>query len=383
MAIILEAVAANGAVQRVPLSDATTTVAAQPGLRYRLLNDAGGRVSQAALVKRLDGDLLVDGLPEGKILSLEGFFTRCTPQDTCALSMDNIGGAPDETVTPATQPVATLPEGGFLMYASGMTASSVAPAPESEFSYKPFLGVAGGLVIVGGAGGGGGGGSKSSDTTPPDAPTITSGAFTNKTQPVFAGTAEAGTTVTMTLDVGMNGSSDVTYSTSVAANGTWVIDTASATPTTGSLGTIGEGVQILVIARATDSAGNISAPTQGVVQLDTVAPAAPTITSALLTNDATPEIRGAADSGSRVTVALDLDGNGTFDASWVATAVSGVYVVDLGTTPASGTLTGGALANQSRTNLSVTATDSAGNLSPSTAAVLDVDTSRPRRRRSA
>src|SRR5690606_32549468 len=110
MAIILEAVAANGAVQRVPLADAATVVPAQPGLRYRLFNDTGGRVSPAALVKRVDGDLVVEGLADDKSLSLQGFFSRCTPQDPCSMSMENIGGTPEEAVTPATQPVAALPE---------------------------------------------------------------------------------------------------------------------------------------------------------------------------------------------------------------------------------------------------------------------------------
>ena len=135
MAIILEAVAANGAVQRVSLGSGANTVPAQPGLQYRLLNDAGGRVSQAALVKRVDADLVIEGLPGDQSLSLQGFFSQCTPQASCSMSMENIGGEAGEAITPATAPVATLPEGGFLMYASGMTAGSVAPSHETEFSF--------------------------------------------------------------------------------------------------------------------------------------------------------------------------------------------------------------------------------------------------------
>ncbi|RPH66714.1 MAG: hypothetical protein EHM83_03300, partial [Burkholderiales bacterium] len=380
MAIILEAVAANGAVQRVPLADGATAVPAQPGLRYRLINDAGGRVAPAALVKRVDGDLVVEGLPEDKSLSLQGFFTRCTPQDACSLSMENIGGEPDEAVTPATQPVAALPEGGFLMYASGMTASAAAPPRESEFSFKPLVGVAGGLAILGAAGGGGGGSKGgSSDTTPPAAPVITSGVFTNNPKPVFAGTAEPGSTLTMTLDVGSNGSSDVTYSTRVASDGSWRIDTASATPTAGSLPTIAEGVTTSIAARATDAAGNASPLTTGTVTLDTIAPGTPTIDSPLLTNDATPLIEGSADPGAIVTVSLDLDRNGTTDVSFTTTAgSSGTYAVDLGTaTPTSGTLPGGKLGDLSTTDISVVASDLAGNASPAATAVLQVDTSIP------
>ncbi|MCZ7559975.1 MAG: Ig-like domain-containing protein [Burkholderiaceae bacterium] len=379
MAIILEAVAANGAVQRVPLADAATVVPAQPGLRYRLFNDAGGRVSPAALVKRVDGDLVVEGLADNKSVSLQGFFSRCTPQDTCSMSMENIGGTPDEAVTPATQPVATLPEGGLLMYASGMTASEVVAARDTEFSFKPLLGVAGGLAIVGAAGGGGGGSSgKSSDTTPPGAPVITSGEFTNKVRPTIAGTAEPGSKVTLTLDVGSDGKADVTYDTTVASNGIWSIDTATATPTTGSLPTIAEGVTTSLSARAVDGAGNPSALTTARLTLDTHAPPAPSIDSPLLTNDTTPVIYGFAEPGSIVTVELDLNRDGTADVRWNATAdAAGAYSVDVGSAPASGTLPAGKLGDVSTTGLSVFASDLAGNASPRVPAELRVDTSIP------
>jgi len=380
MAIILEAVAANGAVQRVSLGSGANTVPAQPGLQYRLLNDAGGRVSQAALVKRVDADLVIEGLPGDQSLSLQGFFTQCTPQASCSMSMENIGGEAGEAITPATAPVATLPEGGFLMYASGMTAGSVAPSHETEFSFKPLLGVAGGIAILGAAGGGGGGsGNKggSSDTTPPDAPTITSGTYTNKPKPVFTGTAEAGATLTMTLDVGRDGT-DVTYTTRVAADGAWTIDTATATPTVGSLPGIAEGVTTSVTAMATDAAGNQSRLATGTVTLDTVAPGKPTITSALVTNDSTPVIAGSAEAGARVTVSLDLDRNGTPDVRWTTTASgNGSYTIDLGSAPASGSLPGGKLGDISTTGVSVVASDLAGNLSPAASAILRVDTSMP------
>ncbi|MCO5106902.1 MAG: Ig-like domain-containing protein [Burkholderiaceae bacterium] len=379
MAIILEAVAANGAVQRVPLADAATVVPAQPGLRYRLFNDTGGRVSPAALVKRVDGDLVVEGLADDKSLSLQGFFSRCTPQDPCSMSMENIGGTPEEAVTPATQPVAALPEGGFLMYASGMTASEVVSSRDSDFSFKPVLGVVGGIAIVGAAGGGGGGsGAKSSDTTPPDAPVITSGEFTNQVKPTIAGTAEPGSKVTLTLDVGNDGRADVTYDATVASNGTWSVDTATATPTAGSLPTIDEGVTTSISARAVDTAGNASALTIGRLTLDTGAPPPPTIDSPLLTNDTTPVIHGFAEPGSIVTVELDLNRDGTPDVRWNATALaSGAYSVDIGSAPASGSLPGGKLGDVSTTTLSVFASDLAGNASTRVQAELRVDTSIP------
>jgi hypothetical protein len=371
--LLLETLGADGAVLlRTPLVIGVTLVQAQPGVTYRVINDLGGRVTHAALVQRVGDDLKVD-LPQDRNLSLEGFFTRCTPADPCALSMENIGGVAGETVTPATPPVAQLADGGLLMYASGAPAAA-SPASESAFSFKPLIGIAGGVAILGAAGGGGGGGGSSGDSTPPPAPELTSSAITRLSRPVFSGTAEAGAKITLTLF----DTNRVTYETTVASDGTWRIDTAVATPLLGTPITLVEGVPVPLALIATDAAGNPSPITSGSVTLDSVALAAPVITSPLLTQDTTPVIRGTAEPGSRVAVGLDLDRNGTIDATWVTTAQgSGEWAVDVGTPPASGALPGGQLANLSSTGLVVTASDDAGNLSPSTTAVLQVNTSLP------
>ncbi|WP_205215815.1 beta strand repeat-containing protein, partial [Azospirillum brasilense] len=60
------------------------------------------------------------------------------------------------------------------------------------------------------------------DTTAPNAPTVTSAALTNSAAPTLAGTAEAGSTVTVTIG-------GATYTTT-ATGGTWSIDLATATP---------------------------------------------------------------------------------------------------------------------------------------------------------
>jgi len=196
---------------------------------------------------------------------------------------------------------------------------------------------------------------------------------------VFTGTAEPGSTLTMTLDVGSNGTSDVTYTTRTASDGSWRVDTATAVAITGSLPTIAEGVTTSIAARATDAAGNASPLATGTVTLDTIAPGQPTIDSPLLTNNPTPPIEGSADPGAIVTVSLDLDRNGTTDVSFTTTAgSSGTYSIDLGTaTPSSGSLPGGKLGDLSTTDVSVVASDLAGNASPAATAVLRVDTSIP------
>ncbi|MCZ7559976.1 MAG: hypothetical protein M5U30_07980 [Burkholderiaceae bacterium] len=166
MAIVLETLDAEGTLLlRTPLVSGVTLVQAQPGLTYRVVNDFGGRVAPSALVRRLDDDLRIEDLPGERNLALQGFFSRCTPEATCTLALENIGGTAAETVTPATPPVTALADGGLLMYSAGAPAASVAAAAESGFALKPVAGVAGGLAIVAGAGGGGGGGG-SADVTP-------------------------------------------------------------------------------------------------------------------------------------------------------------------------------------------------------------------------
>lgn len=375
MAILLETLAADGTVLlRTPLVTGVTLVQAQPGLTYRVVNDFGGRVAHSALIKRVDDDLRIEGLPQDRNVSLEGFFSRCGPDDSCALSMENIGGTATETVTPATPPVTALPEGGTLMYASGAPIATVAPSAESGLSFKPVVGIAGGLAIAAAGAGGGGGGGGSGDSTPPPAPEITSGTFTRLAQPVFTGTAEAGSRVTLTVFA----SSPVTWETSAATDGTWRIDTATDSPKLGTPVTLVEGVPVSLSVIATDAAGNASPITSGSVTLDSIALQAPVITSPLVTADTTPAIRGTAEPGSRVAVALDFDRDGGIDATWVAIASdSGAWSVDLGDPPASGSLPGGRLADGSTANLSVTASDNAGNTSPATTAVLRIDTSLP------
>ena len=349
-----------------------TLVPAQPDVTYRVVNEFGGRVAPSALVKRVDADLRID-LPEDRSVSLEGFFTRCTPANPCGLSMENIGGTAAETVTPATQPVAELAEGGLLRYASGAPAAAL-PAPESGFAFKPLLGIAGGVAILGAAGGGSGAGGSSGDSTAPAAPELTSSALTRLARPVFTGIAEAGATVTLTLF----DASPVTYATIAGGDGAWRIDTAVDGPRLGTPITLVEGIPVPLSVLATDAAGNPSSIASASITLDSVVLAAPTITSPLITADTTPLIRGSAEPGSRVSVALDVGRDGTIDATWVATAqASGEWSIDVGTPPASGGLPGGQLANLSSTGLVVTAFDGAGNPSPSTTAVLQVNTTLP------
>ncbi|WP_336821492.1 BapA/Bap/LapF family large adhesin [Cedecea sp. VD20] len=212
------------------------------------------------------------------------------------------------------------------------------------------------------------------DTTPPAQPVIvsvvddvvggvvgplTNGQATNDPTPTLSGTAEAGSTVNI-LDNG-------TIIGTVTANalGIWTF-----TPGTN----LGEGSHTLTVT-ATDAAGNVSLPSTGfVVNVDTLAPAAPLvvsvtnditsqpITSGQPTNDNTPTFSGTAEAGTTLTF---KDGN----------VVIGTVTVPVGGnwsfTPTVPLLDGSH-------NITVTATDAAGNVSgPSTGFNVVVDTVPP------
>jgi len=162
------------------------------------------------------------------------------------------------------------------------------------------------------------------DTITPDAPVITTptdGSTINKAdlnadgKATVSGTGEAGDTLSVTLNgTPLDGCQDLT----VNAAGTW---TCTAT--------FPQGTDKLV-ASQTDPAGNTSADSAPVtVTVDTVAPAAPVITSPTngeQTNNTTPTITGTGEPGATVTVS---DGTPTIctavvqaDKTWSCTPTS-------------------------------------------------------------
>ncbi|MCA1178232.1 Ig-like domain-containing protein [Pantoea rwandensis] len=208
------------------------------------------------------------------------------------------------------------------------------------------------------------------DTQPPAAPgnvqlsnnetgtpvPITNGA-TNDTTPVLSGTAEPGSTVT----VSDNGTPLGTAT--VGADGSW-----SYTPS------LGEGDHSLT-ATVTDPAGNSSSPSTAIpVTVDTTAPTAPgglqlsndqsgtpvPVTTGT-TNDTTPVLSGTAEPGSTVTVS---DGDTVLGSVSVGTDGNWSY-----TTPA---------LSEGDHSLTATVTDPAGNISPvSDPVVISIDVTPP------
>jgi len=184
---------------------------------------------------------------------------------------------------------------------------------------------------------------------PPPAPALTApAALVNTTMPTLAGTAEAGSTVTVMLD----GAAIGTVKTD--AVGTWSLTLTSPL----------EQGPYTATATATDAAGNTSpASAPRGFTVDTVAPTAPVVTApAAFVNNVTPAISGRAEVGSSVRVTLDETEVGT-----VTTNASGTWSL-IPTSP---------LAQKAHT-VTATATDVAGNTSvPSAVYTFTVDTLAP------
>ena len=306
MALFIEAVGASGVVQKAPINGRKLQLTARPGLSYRIVDENGAKPDLSLTIKRVDNDLLIEGLPSDSSVQVVRFFANCTPESSCVLVVDGIGGQAGAPITPATEPIAALADGSFVLQAPSSLAPVIPTAPESEFSFRPLLLGVGALALAGagGGGGGGGGGSTPSAPQPPGAVQVTSPALTKDTTPVVSGTTDAGASVTVTFNL----ASPVSYQTTADANGNWSIDLGTATPRSGSLPTDGlpADTTITYLVAATNSAGagpassfslttDITAPTTlGTIAAasDDQAPITGAITSGGVTNDTTPTLSG-------------------------------------------------------------------------------------------
>ncbi|MFA1017282.1 BapA/Bap/LapF family large adhesin [Enterobacter sp. SAT-E-asb] len=185
------------------------------------------------------------------------------------------------------------------------------------------------------------------DLTPPDAPTaivltddtgairgtITSGALTDASLPILAGTGEPGGTITI-YDNGV-----VVGTTTVQPNGTW-----SVTPN----GPLPEGTHSITVTE-TDAAGNLSASSEPVIfTVDTTPPSAPG--NLAVSNDG-GTISGIAEAGSTVTIR-----EGDVTLGTVVADSQGNFSLTLTPPKLNGEI------------LTADATDTAGNTGPATAA---------------
>ncbi|MGP9519796.1 MULTISPECIES: beta strand repeat-containing protein, partial [unclassified Psychrobacter] len=187
------------------------------------------------------------------------------------------------------------------------------------------------------------------DTTPPDAPTINTPIADDSV--VNSDESENGFTVTGTGDFGdtitlTDETDDVIGTAIVDISGNWsvLVDQAD-------VAAMGEGSETITVI-ATDPFGNVSDPASVDIDVDTLAPAAPTLN----VNEAGTEITG--ESEADAFVEIDVDGDSTVDYSTTADG-NGDYVIDSSADP---------LINGE--TVTATATDAAGNESdPSTVEV--------------
>ena len=212
------------------------------------------------------------------------------------------------------------------------------------------------------------------DTAQPQAPVITSPTITSNNKPTIAGTAAPGLTVRLQLDLDGDNTFDVTYTTTSGPDGAWSVDTATATPTVGSIPTTGLADRSYTMVAVTISAASIESQETGqTLTIDTTKPAAPTITSPAEASDAKPFFTGTAEPNITVTVGIDLNGDGSADVIYVVKVNSaGFWSVDTETQlPASGSLPAGGLADGSYI-VTATARDAAGNVGSPTSQTLKV-----------
>ena len=204
--------------------------------------------------------------------------------------------------------------------------------------------------------------------------TISGGANTDITgnaTPTISGASSgipAGRILTLTLDTDNNGSADVTYKTTIAGDGSWSVNTATALPFSGTFPSGGLTGPIPLTASATDPAGNTGTDTQ-TLTVD-VTPPIIALTFNGTTNDSTPLITGTTDLpvGSTITVQIDLNNDGDYaDAdSYSATVqTGGNWSVDATTTVLIGTV-----------RVKATGSDSVGNSTTATKS-LTIDTAVP------
>ncbi|MBU9400904.1 BapA prefix-like domain-containing protein [Burkholderia multivorans] len=296
--------------------------------------DSSGNVSVPSAAFDLTVDTTAPSAPT--VNPTDGTSLSGTAEAGATIQIDTNGdGTPDATVTAdptgawTYTPTAPLPIGTQI----GVTASDAAGNTSPSAS----------VTVTG-------------DVTAPAAPVITgvtddvgsvlgaivSGGSTDDTTPTLAGTAEAGSTINVYDGTTLLGS------TTADASGNWSFTPASA---------LGEGPHSLTVT-ATDSSGNVSVPSAAFdLTVDTTAPAIPTVNP----TDGT-SLSGTAEAGA--TIQIDTNGDGTPDAT-VTADPTGAWTY----TPSTPLPLG--------TQIGVTASDAAGNTSPSASVTVTGDVTAP------
>ncbi|RSZ58230.1 DUF4214 domain-containing protein [Massilia atriviolacea] len=146
------------------------------------------------------------------------------------------------------------------------------------------------------------------DTTAPGAPTASlvknANGFVSGNKPVVSGSAEANAKVEV-----LSGAT-VVATTTASAGGSWSVATSA----------LADGLNLVLSARATDAAGNVSLPSAALAfSVDTVAPAAPSANVTVAANGAV-QFSGSGEAGSTIRLtnanAIIAEGTVAANGSW-------------------------------------------------------------------
>ena len=372
MALYIEIKAADGMVSRTRLETGKNRFTVRLGDSYRIVDDQTGLTPEGLAVKRVDNNLVVDGLErDATTVEFADFYSVCSAGSPCELAIDNGSGSAPIAITPGTQPIGALADGAFVLYDPDFAENApAAPSFADGAIVRNVMYGIGGLAIVGlaaGGGGGGGGGEGGGGTRPDGTLKLTSSEFVNSRTPNLTGEGEPGARVTIRIDTDGNGSPDVTYVTTVGADFKWSVNLATAIPESGALPAGGIPDTSNVGITATSSGGIVSLPTFALV-FDGTPPAPAAIDAVTPDNvvNASEKTNGVVISGSAeagTVVILSLNGQPPFATRPVDANGHWETVLSAASVPADGQYA-----------LSVVVQDRAGNSSTPTQLAVTVNT---------
>ena len=264
MALFIEIKSADGMVSRTKLDPGKNRFTVRLGDNYRIVDDQTGVTPEGIAVKRIDNNLIVDGIDtQATSVEFAEFYSVCSAGSPCELTVDKGAGSAPVAITPGTQPIGALADGAFVLYDPNFAETAPAePSLSDGTALRYGLYGLGGLAVVGLAAGGGGGGGGGGDGARPDgALKLTSSEFVNSRTPNITGEGEPGARVIMRIDTDGDGAPDVTYATTVGPDSRWSINLATAVPDSGALPAGGLPDASNVGITSTTGAGNASLPT--------------------------------------------------------------------------------------------------------------------------
>ncbi len=250
-------------------------------------------------------------------------------------------------------PAAALPQGAHSFTVTATDAAGNASAPSAAYAVTIDT-AAPAVPVIGSV----------TDDVAPVVGNVANGGTTNDTIPVIAGT---GAEANATISVFDNGT--LLGTTTANGAGAWSFTPPAALP---------QGPHSFTV-RATDAAGNVSAPSAAyAITIDTAAPAS-TVVIGSVTDDVAPVVGNVANGGVTNDTIPVIAGTGAEANSTVSVFDNGTL---LGTTTANGagawTFTPSAALPQGAHSFTATSTDAAGNVSaPSAAYAITIDTAAP------